>query len=501
MNKIVYLLPCVFLLSISLLSPSRAFGGTPRACDATRAHPITICFDETPLTECHCTKEIEPHFRVARLPNALGRRPAYYFTYQLLVNSRPVSDDPVDLFNGKFVLTDDNPAKQAQHLIHIRFAGNASYSIRITVHGEGRKPVTELSPDTTLEDQTLVKALVVGISHYDNLLVPQLFHADSDAQSFGKFVSAILPGRSTTTILRTDDPAHLPTQPNILGALQDLADEKGLCADDWFIFYFSGHGVVGNDGEALIHLLSTSQLDPAHLVKTAIPIDLLLQEVSYIKAGNKLVILDSCFSGSSIDSGSPQYFPGSGQLKSLIPGTRNTAKVQYVFNDAFVPAYSSPTPSLDSGDLMAFTSIPEKEQHNSRHVLYLSAASSTHEAEEGHVHFADDGTLQFSSSRDEAAKPDPLGHSLYTYVLLWNLLVQLPSHASITSVLDGAAPKPHGIGECEINFSDAQTHTEGDILALHERTGIVYQKPEVAGHTRSRLEPLDCTVQIESAHQ
>src|SRR5205823_15039284 len=66
--------------------------------------------------------------------------------------------------------------------------------------------------------------------------------------------------------------------------------------------------------------------------------------------------------------------------------------------------------------------------------LFLSAAGADHEAEEGFVRYDADG-IAFTRSPDESDEQKAAGHGLYTFALLSNLLLQLPTGTNTSGLL------------------------------------------------------------------
>jgi Caspase domain len=491
----LFVLATIVLTSLCFCHTARCSDST--GCSASANEPVKVCFEAIPLSVLHCSREIEPHFEIARVPNAAGAKPSYYFTYQLWMNGTPVSVDPVSPIGGKYLLTEDGPPLGLKGL-HIKFRGNGNYSIRVSVKAEGLEQITETSPVIVLNDSTKVRAVIVGISKYDNSDVSALYHADEDARLFKRFLLTLVP-TAVTTLLVSDDQNNRPTQENILGNITREADEDHeLCSDDWFIFYFSGHGVV--DGDSGHHLLSTVTLNATDLSKSAIRIGRLLEEIGDIRAGNKLVILDSCFAGLSTSSDASAGDSGKGaHLKpARLP---HHAKVEYVYQHKISGAFDLDTSSLPpvDGDLLAFKQIPERERLNLRRALYLSASSSDHEAQEGVEQFKSDGSLSFTSSENESPRPDPQGHGLFTYVLVWRGLMQLPIHSNPGAVFAGTNPVPTGGEDCSVNFGTAYASAAGDIATLAVTRSRDFQAPEISGKTDEKLPPLGCAIQSGTA--
>ncbi|MBT3152640.1 caspase family protein [Streptomyces sp. CHD11] len=68
-------------------------------------------------------------------------------------------------------------------------------------------------------------------------------------------------------------------------------------AEDVLVVYFSGHGLIGEDGELL---LACEDTDPDMSEYTALPISLLRKAVQASPARTRVLILDCCYSGRAI---------------------------------------------------------------------------------------------------------------------------------------------------------------------------------------------------------
>ena len=507
MRTLVTILLCSSCVCLPVVS--RAAG----SCEGTKDHPVEICFDDPPLVVNHCTREIELHFSVGLLPFDNGIRPPYYFTYQLARGG--VQDKLENPLNDKPLLTGADPLSQIPDAVHIPYRGPSDIAVTITVHAEGRDAETRTSNLVHISDPLLVTAIVVGVSKYSSPSVPQLSHADDDARSFDEFLKALFPQTLSSTLLTSDnDVSKQPTLNHINDAITDEKLAPHSCSnDDWFIFYFSGHGVVGSNeaivgekGAVATHYLSTSSLDPANLPTTALPIEDLLHEMRHLPAGNKIIILDSCFSGSSKrfhSSSTSDSQSTKGALTQERTVTRSY-KVAYIYHKSVVDPYEFgiKNPQRGSGDLLAFKEVPEEEETDSRRALYLSASMSDHEAEEGFEQYSEN-RLSFTPSDDEKEAEKPLGHGLYTFTVLWNLLAQLPKNAVLPEILKGQNPTPSAAGPCSIDFSSAHDVGSGDIARLRVQSHSTnhardYQRPEVAGHTQTFPPALPCQIRLRN---
>lgn len=503
-------IPITVLTSVFLFS-SGVHGQTAQTCEATKDNPVQICFDDPPLMLDHCSREIGIYFHVGLFPFPNGEKPGYYFTFQVARDGQ--LDEPVDLFRSKsdkFPLTEQDPRQNLLYgsYIHFPYQNAADISVTVTVYAEGRGPFTRTSKVMHLEDHVRLTAVIVGVSSYRSL--PQLLHADEDAESFDAFLRAIFPPDALhATLWTSDNPSAQPTPENINNAIdrETAQTTQFSCSNnDWFIFYFSGHGLVGTNEDIVgasaavaTHYLSTSVSDPANLPGTSLPIKEVLNRIEDVFAGNKVVILDSCFSGSSRGSRSTPPSNASDQrIQAQQSSSTRSYKVAYILHKGVVDPYVVDS-RTGSGDLLAFTHIPEQEETNHKRVEYFSAASSDHEAEEGIERWSGNDLI-FTPADDEKAED---GHGLYTFVLLWNLMRQLPKDSTLAGILNGQQPPSSATGPCSIDFDTAHSLGKANIdnLRLAARSSVPprdYQRPEVAGHSQTQLGPLPCSVQIQA---
>lgn len=478
-------------------------------CSASKEHPVQVCFDPAPLVINHCKGEIELHFQVGLFPFDNGELPPYYFTYQIVKDG--VARETQNPLQNKFLLSQPDPFSQLGDAASlVDYDGLGQYSVNVSVFAQGREAVTFASPTVPLDDPVHVVAVVIGVSTYTSQGIPQLLHPDEDARSVDAFLKAVFPTTLTETLFTSDsaDPARKPTVKNISDAMASEAQAPHACSvNDWFIFYFSGHGIVGSNeatvgsrGAVATHYLSTNLLDPGNLDGTAIPIEHLFSWIRDIKSGNKIVVLDSCFSGSSKQPLASS--PGGQSGKSAI-NRRKSLKVAYIYKKSFVDPYDfeNRNPRKGNGDLLVFDSTPKQEEADSKRALYLSASASDHEAEEGFEQYSDK-TLSFYPSDDETDEQKPFGHGLYTFVFLWNLISQLPKNSLLPEILKGQSPAANAVGTCTLDFSSAHQLGAADIIRLSLDANASgrqrdYQKPEVAGHTQTTLPSISCQIQTK----
>ncbi|MGD0063111.1 MAG: caspase family protein, partial [Streptosporangiaceae bacterium] len=95
------------------------------------------------------------------------------------------------------------------------------------------------------------------------------------------------------------DPAHCVTVPADVGVAEvgDLLMQAATEAEDLLLFYYSGHGKL-RDGEYYLCLAGT--MPDRMLPSTALPFELVRGAVRDGCARNRVIILDSCYSGRAI---------------------------------------------------------------------------------------------------------------------------------------------------------------------------------------------------------
>jgi len=132
------------------------------------------------------------------------------------------------------------------------------------------------------------KALVVGIDYYDT--IPHLYGCVNDSYN----MKQVLERHSDGTV--NFDVHHMPassqgdkvTKANLRQKIQELfADDSAVA-----LFYFAGHGHVESTGG---YLITSDYRDDGD----GLPLAEVMSWVNQSPAKNKLVILDSCFSGSA----------------------------------------------------------------------------------------------------------------------------------------------------------------------------------------------------------
>ncbi|MEV6949556.1 caspase family protein [Streptomyces sp. NPDC051172] len=118
-----------------------------------------------------------------------------------------------------------------------------------------------------------------------------------------------IPGvKSNLTDLRSalTDQTHGILRPEHCRVLADPADHRSVGmalaqaareAEDLLLVYYTGHGLLDEDG--LLHL-ALSSTDPGHVGFTGVPADLVKRYLGRARARLRVLVLDCCFSGRAV---------------------------------------------------------------------------------------------------------------------------------------------------------------------------------------------------------
>ncbi len=141
------------------------------------------------------------------------------------------------------------------------------------------------------------RAVVIGISDYQNNEIPDLRFANRDAESFGQYLRSAAGGGLDEDHLKllTNERA---TTAQFAAALDWLIDESK--EGDKVIIYFSGHGDVERKTRTQLGFLLTWDSPPKMYIAGAFPIFYLQEVVSTLSLENKakvILITDACRSG------------------------------------------------------------------------------------------------------------------------------------------------------------------------------------------------------------
>nr|BFD86817.1 hypothetical protein StreXyl84_62180 [Streptomyces sp. Xyl84] len=197
-----------------------------------------------------------------------------------------------------------------------------------------------------LPDRAASRAVLIGCGDFADIGLPAIPAVKSNLADLRAALTeethGILPAEHCRLLA---DPAD---QRSVGMALASAARD----ADDLLLVYYSGHGLLDEDG--LLHL-ALSSTDPAHAAFTGVPVDLVKRYLGRARARLRVLVLDCCFSGRAVaamtESGSllsaQLEVSGTYTLTSTTatapshapPGQRHTA-----FTAALLDALSQPTP-------------------------------------------------------------------------------------------------------------------------------------------------------------
>lgn len=145
-------------------------------------------------------------------------------------------------------------------------------------------------------------AVLVGINQYAaGIEVPDLKWAENDVDALEQSLKR--DGYEVRTLKGLS-----ATRPQIITVLQSLA--MRLKPQDTFFLYIAGHGVRSRVNSKAYWLANDSTL--AFLEASSLRLSHLMDYIADIKAGNKIVLLDHCFSGELVAelAGAPPLPPG-----------------------------------------------------------------------------------------------------------------------------------------------------------------------------------------------
>jgi len=135
------------------------------------------------------------------------------------------------------------------------------------------------------------KALVIGVSEYDNDDIQKLEFCRNDGEKVRETLQAIsyrvsedykLIGRVEFDKMRD--------------TIYDFFDNTNTKADDTLLFYYSGHGVPDTDGDVY---LATSEIDPDSPYRRGFSFNELTKMMNNSSSTKVVAILDCCYSGAA----------------------------------------------------------------------------------------------------------------------------------------------------------------------------------------------------------
>ena len=133
------------------------------------------------------------------------------------------------------------------------------------------------------------KALIIGISDYTSL--QKLDFCKNDGREVYEVLTSLGYEISHTNKLVGEAKGE-----KVKDAIYDFFDDKRNNLDDTLVFYYSGHGVPGDDGDMY---LASSDTDPDRPYRRGFSFEELRKRMEKTIATRVVVILDCCYSGSA----------------------------------------------------------------------------------------------------------------------------------------------------------------------------------------------------------
>lgn len=178
-----------------------------------------------------------------------------------------------------------------------------------------------------------VFAVVVGISNY-KFVGASLTYAFSDARKVAAAFKDPSKGNlpPDQVLLRGDDEA---TKNVIEADLRELA--RRMKAGDTLVFYFSGHGMPGSDGQAKLIPADAKPSDEETWLGVA-EVQATVQKAS-AGQGRLVMILDSCFSGQAEEGSRSFALPGQRAVPQAAPPSATEQSTVLASSDGTQPSW------------------------------------------------------------------------------------------------------------------------------------------------------------------
>ncbi|MFC1498953.1 sugar-binding domain-containing protein [Verrucomicrobiota bacterium] len=137
-------------------------------------------------------------------------------------------------------------------------------------------------------------AIIIGIDKYKHPRIDELHYAENDALS----MRSIFTTKSEYRIPEENMqflPNDKATKDEILTSIKSFA--KKISKEDFFLFFYAGHGYAEKEGGEIKKYLAPYNADPGAMPSTAIDFDDLAKELLSIRSERLLIMLDCCYSG------------------------------------------------------------------------------------------------------------------------------------------------------------------------------------------------------------
>jgi hypothetical protein len=440
----------ILLLGVSLLaSTCAARGQEPTECSADVDHPIKVCLKAPGLIFDRCSKALKLDFFVDLLD--------IDSSYQYEVHIFKVQDGGNRVEVQQYKATEwqkpsrlhlpppDLPAFRIASQRKNEIDGEYSAEVKVWLKQTDQAdpaPVSEGSTSLSVDFHRHIRAIVMGVSKYkygshaekiEDRLIVDLNYASHDAEQFFQLLNEVFPGNDEefSIALLQDATAK---KDDLVTALNGLSPDN-VCAGDLVIFYFSGHTLIHPGLRA--RYVGTSDFDPRR------PFDgySYMQLIQALEATNaeKLIILDSCYSGLTETAGASEH---DATAKGSAAVSASGSKLQVISDFGQVVQNSNIAMDADAvqavkGEI-ALLSYPDES------IALYSAAGSNVPALEvpiSQTPLSDDGRHVLLPG-EQTNLALSTGHGLFTYFLLRALEAQMSkSHLHSDFAEDGDASK------------------------------------------------------------
>ncbi len=256
-----------------------------------------------------------------------------------------------------------------------------------------------------------IYSLLVGVPKYRNKDIIDLPMCSNDVISLRNILVSRL-GQTTDNITLLGDKSDVEvTRSEILRAIRYVS--KVVKDYDTLLFYFSGHGTAKNKQGYLV--ASDTELDlPAD---TSIPIPRVIDEFKSLESKNKLLLLDSCYSGVQLSKGMANIFSDfEEELGDLLSNgwTVLTScqgdELSYFYEDKKLSVFThflieglNGTAGYNSGNRLSIDELYNFTFKKTAKWALESGKSQTPSLKTDRV-----GTILFTLSGENIAKPEPI---------------------------------------------------------------------------------------------
>ncbi len=168
--------------------------------------------------------------------------------------------------------------------------------------------------------------LLVGANHYQDESLPSLQYSALDCQGLGEALAeATLAFPQKQLVIHHDFAVLPPRLEAVRNSLKQIV--SAAKPQDTVLFYFSGHGLLDRESQQAILCLQDTQKDDP--LNTGLSLPELLNLLGNCKAGQQLIWLDACHSGSMMLRGHPVERSDSAQSSgSMLVGSRGEREAE-----------------------------------------------------------------------------------------------------------------------------------------------------------------------------